>query len=54
MTQSRYGGRGRGNGRAGCDGRGGAGRSGRGDGYASAPKSIKYGICKELEGTVLE
>ena len=54
MTQARYGGRGRSDGRAGRDGRGGAGRSGRGAGYSSASKTVKYGLCKELEGHVFE
>jgi len=54
MTQARYGGRGRSDGRAGRDGRGGAGRSGRGAGYSLASKTVKYGLCKELEGHVFE
>ena len=54
MTQARYGGRGRVDGRGGRDGRGGAGRSGRGNGYSTNPKSIKSGLCKELEGHVFE
>ena len=54
MARGRDGGRGRGDGRAGRDGRGGAGRSGRGAGYSSASKTVKYGLCKELEGHVFE
>jgi len=56
MTQSRFGGRGkgRGDGRAGRDGRGGAGRNGRGSGYSSKPKTTKVGLCKELEGNVFD
>ena len=54
MTQARYGGRGRVDGRGGRDGRGGAGKSGRGQGYTTTPKSIKSGLCKELEGHVFE
>jgi len=54
MTQARFGGRGRSDGRAGRDGRGGAGRTGRGAGYSSASKTVKHGLCKELEGHVFE
>jgi len=47
MTQSRYGGgRGKTDGRAGRDSRGGAGR---GQGYTTKPKATKVGLCKELE-----
>jgi hypothetical protein len=52
MTQVRYAGRGTGDRRAGRDGHGGAGQSGRGAGYTSIPKSIKYGICKEPDGCI--
>jgi len=54
MAQGKNGGRGRSDGRAGRDGRGGAGRSGRGAGYSSASKTVKYGLCKELEGHVFD
>ena len=55
MTRGgRYVGRGRADGRGGRDGRGGAGKSGRGQGYTTTPKSIKSGLCKELEGHVFE
>ena len=54
MTQARYGGRGRVDGRGGRDGRGGAGRNGRGNGYSTKPKTIKTGLCKELDGHVFE
>ena len=54
MTRGRYGGRGRADGRGGRDGRGGAGGSGRGQGYSTTPKSLKSGLCKELEGHVFE
>ena len=54
MTQARYGGRGRVDGRGGRDGRGGAGRNGRGNGYPTKPKTIKTGLCKELDGHVFE
>jgi hypothetical protein len=45
MTQVRYDRRDTGDGCAGRNGRGGAGQLGRGAGYTSIPKSIKYGIC---------
>ena len=55
MTQSRYGGgRGRTDGRAGRDSRGGAGRAGWGQGYPTKPKSTKVGLCKELEHHVFD
>ena len=54
MTQARYGGRGRVDARAGRDGRGGAGRNGRGSGYSAKPKVVKTGLCKELDGHVFE
>ena len=49
MTQARFRGRGRPDGRAGRDGRGGAGRSGHGQGYSTKPKTTKVGLCKELD-----
>jgi len=54
MTQLRYGGRGKSDGCAGRDGRGGAGRAGRGQGYSTKPKSTKVGLCKELEHHVFD
>ena len=56
MTQSRFGGRGkgRGYGHARRDGRGDAGRNGHGSGYSSKPKTTKVGLCKELEGNVFD
>ena len=54
MTQSRYGGRGRVDGRGGRNGRGGAAKASRGQGYSTTPKSIKTGLCKELEGHVFD
>ena len=54
MTEARNAGRGWDNGRAGRDGRGSAGRSGCGTVYTPASKSIKYGLCKELEGSVFD
>jgi len=55
MTQSRFGGQGR---NAGCDGHGaangrGSGR-GRGAGYTSKPKTLKVGLCKELENHIFD
>jgi len=55
MTQSRFGGRGQ---NAGRDGRGaanGRGNSrGRGAGYTSKPKTLKVGLCKELENHIFD
>ena len=55
MTQSRAGGRGR---NAGHEGRGAAnGRGngrGRGAGYTSKPKTLKVGLCKELENHIFD
>ena len=53
MTQSRFGGQGR---NAGRDGHGavngrGSGR-GCGAGYTSKPKTLKVGLCKELENHI--
>jgi len=55
MTQSRFGGQGR---NAGRDGRGAAnGRGngrGRGAGYTSTPKTLKVGLCKELQNHIFD
>ena len=50
------GGRGKTYGRGVRDGRGGAGRAGRGQGYSTKPKSTKakVGLCKELEHHVFD
>ncbi len=53
MTQARFAGRGQ---NSGCNGRGsGNGRGqgrGRGTGYTLKPKTLKVGLCKELEGSI--
>ncbi len=49
-----YGGHGQGDGRGGRNGRGGSGRQGHGSGYSSKPKTIKVGLCKELEGHIFD
>jgi len=55
MTQSRAGGRGR---NAGHEGRGAANDRGncrgRGAGYTSKPKTLKVGLCKELENHIFD
>jgi hypothetical protein len=45
-------GKGQGNGRAGRDGRNGAGQKGHRSGYSAKPKTTKVGLCKELESNV--
>jgi hypothetical protein len=45
-------GKGRGNGRAGRNGRSGAGQKGRRSGYLAKPKTTKVGLCKVLESNV--
>ncbi len=50
----RNGGRGRGNACGGRDGRRDHGKSGRGSGYSSKPKTTKVGLCKELEGHIFD
>jgi hypothetical protein len=44
--------KGRGDGRAGHDGRSCAKQKGRGSGYSAKPKTNKVGLCKELESNV--
>ena len=53
MTQSRFGGRGQKAGRNGCGAANdrGSGR-GCGAGYTSKPKTLKVGLCKELENHI--
>ncbi len=55
MTQARFTGRGQ---NSGCAGRGpGNGRGqghGRGTGYTSKPKTLKVGLCKELENNIFD
>ena len=52
MSQSWFGGRGR---NAGRDGHGAARNSrGRGAGYTSKPKTLKVGLCKELENHIFD
>jgi hypothetical protein len=53
MTR-RHGGHGQGDGRGRCNGCGSPGRQGRGLGYSSKPKTIKLGLCKELEGHIFD
>ena len=50
----RNGGRGQGDARAGRGGCGDHGKSGRGSGYSSKPKTTKVGLCKELEGHIFD
>ncbi len=50
----RNGGRGQGDARGGCGGRGDHSKSGRGSGYSSKPKTTKVGLCKELEGHIFD
>jgi hypothetical protein len=50
----RNGGGGRGDARGGRDGRRDHGKSGRGSGYSSKPKTTKVGLCKELEGHIFD
>ncbi len=55
MTHARFAGQGR---NSGCDGRGsengqGQGR-GHGMGYTSKPKTLKVGLCKELEDNIFD
>jgi hypothetical protein len=45
-------GRGQGDGCGGRNGPGGHSKQGRGSGYSSKPKTIKVGLCKELEGHI--
>ena len=55
MTQSRLGGRGRNAGRDGCGAANGQGSGrGRGAGYTSKPKTLKVGLCKELENHIFD
>ena len=54
MPQARFGGCGQPDGRAGRDGRGGAERTGRGQEYSTKPKTMKVGLCKELEHHVFD
>ena len=55
MTRSRFGGRGQNAGRNGCGAANdrGSGR-GRGVGYTSKPKTLKVGLCKELENHIFD
>jgi hypothetical protein len=50
----RNGGRGQGNARGRRNGRRDHGKSGRGSGYSSKPKTTKVGLCKELEGHIFD
>jgi hypothetical protein len=47
-----YGGRGQGDGRGRCNGRGSPGRQSCRSGYSSKFKTTKMGLCKELEGHI--
>ena len=53
MTQARFAGRGQNSGRAGRGPGNGRGQGrGGGTGYTSKPKTLKVGLCKELENNV--
>jgi len=55
MTQSRFGGRGRNSGRNGHGAANGRRNDrGRGMGYTSKPKTLKVGLCKELENHIFD
>ncbi len=55
MTQARFAGGGRNFGRYGRGSENGRGQGrGRGTGYTSKPKTLKVGLCKELEDNIFD